>query len=238
MTTPGTAEPLKKWRYKDLEVSYRDHLDGGGMTLVPAIVRFITNNFPEKRFRKAFEWCSGPGFIGFSLLREGICDALCLADISGEAIACVADSVRGNGLEQQVSYYVSDNCDGLPPAEVFDLVVANPPNYLRLNPEHRSYEKYRRDLRANDSGWETHQKFYAQIRRHLAPGAILLISEVEPFSNEVYLHPGEPAWDVRDHPPLIDFKSMIAEAGLTYLKTVPYFVADGLTLYMVMSECR
>ena len=37
--------------------------------------------------KRAFEWCSGPGFIGFSMLGNGLCETLCLSDINPAAVS-------------------------------------------------------------------------------------------------------------------------------------------------------
>src|SRR5436190_779488 len=72
------------WRSAGIEVVYRLGLDGGGTMAAEHFVRFIkTSNgrWPAK-FERAFEWCSGPGFIGLTLLGEGVCDHLCLGDLN------------------------------------------------------------------------------------------------------------------------------------------------------------
>lgn len=221
---------MVKWRYHDLDVFYRDRLDGYGTALAAPIVSFIRGRYPGKKFGKVFEWCSGPGFIGFSLLRAGICERLCLADINHEAIECVTQTVRQNRLEDHVSYYLSDNLDDIPRAEVFDLVVSNPPNFYAINPECPGYDDLKNDLRPNDPGWRIHRRFYSQIAQHLTVGGLTLISEVEPGLTRVHMATGEPAWDIRPAPPIIEFKAMIKDGGLTYIQTAPYLY-DGRTLF-------
>jgi SAM-dependent methyltransferase len=226
----------ERWRYRGLEVCYRPELDGCGRGMAPAFVEFIKRHYPRQRFARLFEWCAGPGFIGFALLRERICNHLCLADINPEAIDCIAETVRRNGLRSQVSFYLSDNCRGIPRHEVFDMVVANPPNYCHLNPRHPLYDAYKDDLRPNDPGWRIHRAFYAQIRRHLAPGGVLLISEIEPRRARVHVAPGEPAWDLRPRPPLADFQAMIAAGGLTFVRAAPFAVGDGARVDLLVSR--
>jgi predicted RNA methylase len=228
--------PMAKWTYRDLEVRYLEHLDGCGTEMAVPFVTFVKNRYPGKKFGKIFEWCSGPGFIGFALLREGLCERLCLADINPEAIECVAETVKQNGLQDRVSYYLSDNLDDVPHSEVFDLVVANPPNYYAINPEHPEFEAMKNDLRPNDPGWTIHRRFYAQIAAHLAPGGLLLISEIEPSFTRVHIKPDEVAWDIRPTPPIGDFKTMIANGGLTYLHTAPYLYDGAILCCLVISS--
>ncbi len=84
----------------------RAELDGGGSKLFPAYLE-IVRELP--RPRRIFEWCSGPGFIGFSMLANGLCDSLCLADINPAAVDCCRRTVADNGLSDRVSVYHSDN---------------------------------------------------------------------------------------------------------------------------------
>jgi hypothetical protein len=78
---------------------------------------------------RVFEWCSGPGFIGFSMLAHGLCETLCLADINDEAVEACQKTIRDNRLEARVAVYESDNLTNIPREEQWDLVVGNPPFY-------------------------------------------------------------------------------------------------------------
>ncbi len=88
------------------------------------------------------ELCSGPGFIGFSLLAHGLRDSLVLTDINPAAVAAAQETVRRNRLEGRVSVYLSDGLDGVPADERWDLVVSNPPHFptpvgVSIPPAHR-----------------------------------------------------------------------------------------------------
>jgi SAM-dependent methyltransferase len=204
---------LRIWRDLGLDIYYRHDLDGAGRLFAPHFVDFVRARHPHGA-GTIFEWCCGPGFIGFSLLAAGLCECLTLADINPRAIDCVRRSVKANGLGSRVRGYVSDNSDSLPDDERFDVVVANPPFYCNLNPLHPLYGQFKDDLRPNDPGWLAHERFYATIGRHLNPGATLYIMEVEPETS-VYFTPGysEP-WDIRPRPPIDDFKKMITQGRL------------------------
>jgi hypothetical protein len=207
------------WNYRGLEVYFLPDLDGDGTNQAASFVRFIKSHFPKgKRFPRILEWCAGPGFIGFSLLKEGLCDSLCLADINAKAIDCIKKTVESNGLGDAVTYHLSDNLDNIPLAERFDLVVANPPSYYALNPKNLAGQKLINDIRCNDRAWEIHRRFYSTIAPYLNKGACLLISEVEPFNRLVFNSTSDSIpYDIRQDPPIEDFKKMICEAGLTYI---------------------
>lgn len=229
------ASRLKRWRSGGLSVFYRPELEGGGTRLAGPFLDFIGMLYPRRLFDSAFEWCSGPGFIGFSLLAAGVCRRLCLADVNPSAVACARRTARHNGLEGRTACYCGDNLAALPAGERFDLVVANPPNFCRLNPRHPWYARMKDDPRPNDRDWRSHRRFYAGIGRHLLGRAVVMVSEVDPLRRAVHPDPSGPAYDLRPRAPLDDFKKMIAAGGLDYLDTFPYLRAGGCEFCMVVS---
>jgi hypothetical protein len=223
---------LMVWESTKTSVYYRPNLNGFGSIEAEWYVNFIKKRFPNKVFRKAFEWCSGPGFIGFALLDAGICEKLCLADINKNAIECIKMTIDKNpNLQNRVSYYVSDNLKQVPKDERFDLVVGNPPYALNINP--KVSPGVSDDLRPNDPEWKIHQEFYLTIREHLYENdSYLCISEFAPFekspsmiiSNKIT----EP-WDFRQRMPIIDFYEHITKGGLELIEvirgeTTPYLM--------------
>ena len=117
---------------------------------------------------RAFEWCAGPGFIGFSLLAQGLCDTLCLADVNPEAIAACQRSIARNRLEAKVAVYLSDNLEDIPASEQWDLVVSNPPHFIDSGIGH---------LRYHDPDWRVHRGFFETVARHLKPGGVVVLQE-------------------------------------------------------------
>ena len=224
-----------KWRYRDVWVHYDEKLDGYGTVLARPFLAYLRRT-GRPHYPRCFEWCAGPGFIGVTLLRAGLVGELVLADRNPAVASWVARTREQNDLP--ITYYESDNFKAIPEHEKFDLVVANPPNYFRLNPEHPSYLKMRDDPRPNDPGWKIHQSFYATVRAHLNPGAELFISEVEPHHHEVYLPTVSRsiAYDVRDSEPLGEFKKMILAGGLKLLAVEFYLASGGVKLYMMRSH--
>jgi len=179
-------------------------------------------------FECCYEWCSGPGFIGFALLAAKLCNRLVLADINPEAVALAKQTIKNNNLEDTVRVYQSDNLNLIPVEEKFDLVVNNPPNYYCINPLHPSYNHFVGDLRPNDTEWRIHRDFYKNIRRFLNKTAVLCIEEVDPYAtkcfmpnagNESALWGPEP-FDIRPREPILDFREMIASGGLIFDETV------------------
>jgi hypothetical protein len=202
------------WRYGGIDVTYSPDLDRGGSYLAPSFVAFIKDFFGGHRFGTVFEWCAGPGFIGFALLADGLCDSLCLADINPVAIDCVRKTTRVKSLQDRVRSYVSDNLLAVPPRERFDLVVGTPPSWCAKN---RARMLYTSISYAEGPGWGIRAGFYSQIAQFLNPGASVLVLEVEPHSREVFVQDHSVPWDVRPEEPASTFTKMMLQGGLTHV---------------------
>ena len=206
----------------EFRVVDRPELNGGGTLLSGPLCDFIEERYP-KRYRVCFEWCSGPGYIGFELLQRGLVERVVFADINPDAIDCVTETTVLAGLNGEVSAYVSDYMQDVPEELKFDLVVGNPPNYCGINLEHPAGEMMRDDLRPFDKDWRIHRAFYSQISNYLRPGAHLFITEINPWSDQVYIPPFEAVpYDIRPRPPIEDFKEMIKAGGLTFVEVSDY----------------
>jgi SAM-dependent methyltransferase len=182
---------LKPWRqtcFGGIAVSFKTHLDGGGSSFGQDFIPFLRER-GMPRLGRVFEWCAGPGFIGFSLLGHGLCDSLCLADINPEAVAACERTVARNRLGGRVSVYRSDNLSGIPSTERWDLVVSNPPHF----------DEASGDLRSADGGWRIHRGFFASVGRFLKPGGLVLLQENNAGSTAE------------------DFRPLVEEAGMSIL---------------------
>jgi len=180
--------------YGSISVSYFDELAGGGENYGQDYLRYLPHQVGK--VDRLFEWCAGPGFIGFSLLAHGLCDTLCLADVNEAAVEACRDTVRRNGLEDRVDIYTSDGLRDIPPSEAWDLVVGNPPylgtgEELPLGPA----------LIYRDPEFSLHRDFYSNIGRFLNPDSSVIIQEN------------------KDRSLADDFASMIEEGGLHVVKT-------------------
>lgn len=181
-------------RYGDISVFYKPQLDGGGRTFGQQYIPVVRDIFGP--VGSLCELSAGPGFIGFSLLASGLCRKLCLADINPEAIAACRKTVRENGLEKQVSLYVSDVFDSVPATERWDLIVGNPPHFDGREPENQL------DLLLIDPGLQLHRKAYAGAVSHLRPdGSVLFVENDRGPDPEVW-------------------KRMVRDSGLHFEKTI------------------
>jgi methylase of polypeptide subunit release factors len=161
---------LKPWQSKTfggLKVHYMKHLDGGGSAFGQDYVPLL-RSWQVPRQQRVFEWCAGPGFIGFSLLGHGLCQTLCLADINPDAVEACRRTIRSNRLAERVAVYHSDNLAQVPATERWDLVVGNPPHFV---------DAFVGELRSYDPEWRIHRSFFATVEPHLNPGAVIVLQE-------------------------------------------------------------
>jgi tRNA1(Val) A37 N6-methylase TrmN6 len=152
--------------YGDVRVHFKRHLDGGGTSFGQDFIPFLESRRMPRQ-QRVFEWCAGPGFIGFSILAHGFAETLCLADINTEAVDACRLTITENGLAERVSVYHSDSLKDIPDSERWDLVVSNPPHF----------DDRVGDLRGHDDDWHLHREFFAAVGRFLKPGGVIVLQE-------------------------------------------------------------
>jgi methylase of polypeptide subunit release factors len=155
-----------------IDVMYTPELDGGGAGYGQDYPRFVAEHLGPQR--RIFEWCAGPGFIGFSLLGRGLCDTLCLADVNPDAVAACRRTIERNGLGDRVSVYLSDGFQEIPDTERWNLVVGNPPH---SGTDRMIPEITRPPIVYQDPNWRIHRAFYENVSRFLAPRGNVVIQE-------------------------------------------------------------
>lgn len=159
-------EPWRVAPYGGIRIHYKDWLDGGGSAFGQEMIPFLRDRSMPRQAR-VFEWCAGPAFIGFSMLGQGLCETLCLADVNPVAVTACRRTVADNRLADRVTVYHSDNLSAIPAEEQWDLVIGNPPFF-----DHAAFH-----LRAHDKGWRLHREFFATIGRFLRPRGIIVLQE-------------------------------------------------------------
>ena len=184
-------------RYNNIEVVYKKNLHGGGIRFGQQFIPVVKEKFGH--VGHAFEFCAGPGFIGFSLLANKLCDKLTLADINPGAVKVCNETIKKNGLESKVTVYLSDCLDNIPETEKWDLIVGNPPHVFCA-----TEDEYKKDITLFDPNFNIHKKFYRDIRKFLKPaGSVLLQEHAESTS-------------------IVDFREMIEKNGLKIIDVFSY----------------
>lgn len=166
-------------RYKDIDVSYLPELNGGGIIFAYEFVHVVAQRIGK--VRHVCEYCAGPGFIGFSLLANNLCDRLTLTEVNPKAIAAIKETIKNNRLEDRVAVYQSDCLESISEKEKWDLVVGNPPWHL--------HKKGPKDIRVCDPGGRVHKKFFQDVHKFLKPGGTILFIEGGEYTNAKAFQP-------------------------------------------------
>jgi methyltransferase family protein len=182
-----SLRPTRHASFGGINISYRPELDGGGTIFGQDFIPYFKARGMPKQ-KRAYEWCSGPAFIGFSLLGNGFCETLCLADINPRSVASCRNTVEVNRLGDRVSVYESNNLRNIPSTEKWDLVVSNPPHFID--------EAHEGQLLAYDPQWQIHREFFNSVGNFLAQGGVIVLQENNAGST------------------VDSFREMIAQAGL------------------------
>ena len=180
-----------------ITVSYTDDLDGGGQDFGKQYLPFVRDQFPDAA--AVLEWCSGPGFIGFSLLGHGLCESLALADINPDAISACDDTITRNNLANTATAYLSDCFESIPAHRAWDLIVGNPPHVNTTPPGETEFQRHKPQVIYLDQDWAIHRRFYAQARRHLAPGGSVVLQEKYRFARPEVFFPMIESGGLRVH---------------------------------------
>jgi hypothetical protein len=158
----------------------------GGLALGRDFPR-VLNELGIGRQPSLYEFCAGPGYIGYSLLAAGWCETLTLSDIDSGAVATARRTAALNRLGDRVSIFESDVLDQIPSDQRWDLVVGNPPHFLPDPDEPNSIQRF-------DPDWEVHRRFYASIKEHMNPGGLVVLVEnctgADPDLFERMIHEG------------------------------------------------
>ncbi|MDP1853443.1 MAG: class I SAM-dependent methyltransferase [Candidatus Omnitrophota bacterium] len=200
---------FKKVRYKNITVSFLPYLEGGGRNFGQEFIRMVRDRFGK--VDHVFEYCAGPGFIGFSMLAHGLCNRLTVADVNPDAVECCKKTIKDNKIEDKAAVYLSDCLDSIPITGQWDLVVSNPPHWPS------DEKKYRENIRNFDPYLTVHKKFYRDIKKFLKPDGSVLFQECEPATTTK------------------DFQPMIEDNGLEIMEV---FKADPLTFWQCVLNVK
>lgn len=167
--------------YHGLLVFDREDLNGGGLWYAQDFSRAMLH-FGIGKCERIFDFCAGPGYIGYYLFASGYCRTLALADINPQATDVARHTAHYNGIEDVVKVYTSDVLDQIPPTEKWDLVVANSPVVPGSEVNSTNIIDY-------DISGTLHRRFYASVKQFMNPGGLILTLHTRCDSSPEYFRP-------------------------------------------------
>lgn len=173
---------MEEFKIGDFCVFYDKKFDGGGTTFG---FNAITDNNILNRIKdsgKVLEICSGPGFIGYTLLSNNKVDSLVLSDINPKVYQSIEKTNNHNGVDN-VTFIESDCFDSIDSSYKFDTIVSNPPHFKTERPG--GYRSDEEKLISLDLGMGFHKKFFDSVHEYLNPnGKIVLIENCDGVTEE------------------------------------------------------
>ena len=176
------------------KVLHLPETDGGGTWFGQEYITMLKQRYPGRQFDRCWEWCAGPGFIGFNLLDHGICNRLFLSDIYDPAVELAKETARQAGIADRVHALLFRDLAILPLDYQFDLIVANPPHEPNGTPVIHTADHGGRI--ESDPGWTSHKNFFGHVADHLTEDGVIILQENQLCST------------------VKDFEPMIKDAGL------------------------
>ena len=156
-------------------------LDGYGYQTAADAVSFFKHFSKGKKYNHCLEWCSGPGYLGFGTLSQGLTKKLTLLDIHEPNKFIVEKSIEKNDLNNCVDFILSNNFEQHLPSRKYDLIIGNPPHfsfaptYGNIDPnEHRKYQ---------DKDWKIHKDFFDTVNDFITDDADIILMENTKGSN-------------------------------------------------------
>lgn len=171
------------WQTSDIMVFFNEELEGSGTFYANEYLKVLDRVHHKKHFENCFEWCSGPGFIGFMLLANRICKKLTLGEIYKPCFKAL-DTTRSHlndRYKNKVSYNQISSITDLPGNNKFDLIVGNPPHW-DVNSGKMITKYSRRDRVSADPSWQIHENFYSNVKNYLSDDGIILLLEASSAS--------------------------------------------------------
>lgn len=159
--------------FQGIKIFYSNDLEGCGQNVSHEFLHIIRELTKFKKIESCLEWCSGPGFFGFTLLGAEICEKLDLCDIHPPVQQFVEHTIQYNNLFNKSRFYLSDNFKNIPEGNKYDLIIGNPP-WFNNDPFLYYFDNPRK---YKDEEWQIHEDFFANVGKYLKDGGYIVLAE-------------------------------------------------------------
>ena len=167
--------------------TFHDSTMCGGDHMRDLLVERIQHHRSRSTYRRGYEWCSGSGPLGYTLLDENIVEHITFSDLYQVGIDDCLATAQHNNITNSVDAFLSSTIAGIPQIDALDLVVSNPPHCWSQNP----LELYSCTPFLLDKDMVAHKEFFKNIKARLSEKAELFIIEHDDNIKDVYISMGE-----------------------------------------------
>lgn len=210
MVEPGELEKVRHTATLSgkIEINYPNMLNGGGILFLNDIYKFIEKSC-KKKYKRAFEWCCGPGFLSYEALGRGLAEEIVGSDFYLPAIENFLETADKNNVRDKVTAYHTPLLENIPDDEQWDLVLGNPPWFpdypelvdgYRKQVPHCTDENIVHHARIGlDNQWKTHKEFFSNLQKHVNHETDIYITEGWLFLDEVFKIIDDTGFEILEH---------------------------------------
>lgn len=168
------------WRINGFDVFYTNETNGGGDYFAIEYIDLVKEWYVK--VDSILEWCAGPGFIGYGMLANDLCDKISFNDTFKPAIDQLEKTKLNSNCSDKIDIYLSKSLEGIPNNKKFNLIVGNPPHWKNaidakasLNIDFENFDHLDDILIDND--WESHKQFYKRAKELLSDEGKIVLQE-------------------------------------------------------------
>lgn len=164
---------MKFVKINNIKVFYMPEHDGGGIKFYKEFQKILKN----KKIKSVLEFCSGPGFIGFSLLKIKSVKNVTLIDINKKLKKGIERTIKINKLEDKCNFYFGNGLKALKSKKIkFDCIVSNPP-HIDLKKIKYNLPINDRKIIYDDTDFKIHKDFFKNAHKFLNDKGVILFIE-------------------------------------------------------------
>ena len=178
-------EDFEEVNINGVKVFYKKKHDGGGIKFHRAFIDRLKLE-RKQSYKRCMEFASGPGFIGFSLLAEGVIDELVFVDVNKSVFEGVEITLKENNLDvEKVKMFEANWGDQsfIEKIGTCDLVVSNPPHIDVVNPDTGKIPYDDHPIIYSDPDFSIHRNFFNYAKSFLSDDGLILFIENAHFSS-------------------------------------------------------
>ena len=168
------------WRINGFDVFYTNETNGGGDYFAIEYIDLVKEWYVK--VDSILEWCAGPGFIGYGMFANNLCNKISFNDKFKSAIDQLEKTKLNSKNPDDIKIYNGGSLSTIPETEKCDLIVGNPPHWkdiqsaeTSLNLQFKSF-KHVNDILV-DTDWKSHTLFYQIAKKLLSDKGKIVLQE-------------------------------------------------------------